>query len=502
MAYSARVPKPPHKPLIEALEGRRLLAADNLAVNAGGGDYTDPTGLKWEASRGFNTSTTAQTVTANNAISGTDLDPLFKTARQDFNMKFATSLADGTYDVSLYFAEQRSTSVGQRVFDVSIENGTVLNDFDIYKTAGKNAAVIKTFTVTVADGTLNIDFKTGSTRALINAIRVKPDGGPTEPTTPTEPTGPGDFKPGTISWSTKASSPFAREEAVTFVSGGKMYVIGGYYNSDFDATKRVDVYDPSTNKWSRKKDAPSKITHAGMAVDSSTGTVWLVAGFIGDFPAPPGTDAVWKYSPASDTWSRGPDLPVARGAGGSAIVDGKLYFMGGATADRKSQSTNCYVLDLKDQSAGWKSIAGMPAARNHLGVTAVGGKIYAIGGQTGVEAQASFKTDVYVYDPDTNQWTSTTKLPASYSHFANAIAVYKNRYIMIAGGEAPHNTARSEVYLFDTQTKKWAKLTNLPSGRRTGVGVIIGTKFVYSTGYKSGQFQNTTWTADLTKLGL
>ena len=489
------------KPLIEALEVRRLLhggdeerVADDFA-SAAGATYVDASGLEWEGGLGFTTTATTQTVASNNAIAGTDLDPLFKSTRQDFNMKFAVDVPDGKYDVSLYFAEQRYGSAGQRVFDVDAESATVLHDFDIYKAANaKNTAVVRTFAVTVADGTLNLDFPTGAVRASINGVRVQP--------AETTPTTGGTFKPGTIGWSTKASAPITREETVSFVANGKLYAIGGYINSKFEATTRVDAYDPSTNKWSRKKDAPTKITHSGVATDPSTGTVWMCGGFIGNLPNPQGTTTVWKYSPGSDTWTKGPSLPAGKAAGGAAVIGGKLYYFSGSNADRKSDSSACYVLDLGNQSAGWKSIASMPAARNHFGTAVVGGKAYVIGGAVHLQSATQNKSDVYVYDPDTDKWTSTTGLPKAYSHFTSSISVYEGRYILIAGGEAPHNTALSDVMLFDTQTKKWAKLTSLPSARRAGSGGIIGGKFYFSGGYKAGYHYTTTWSADLAKLGL
>jgi uncharacterized ParB-like nuclease family protein len=77
---------------------------------------------------------------------------------------------------------------GQRVFDVTTEGQTVLDDYDVYAEAGDSlTAVDETYAVEVTDGTLNIGFNaTGpdaADNAKISAIEVtKVDAGNTAPT--------------------------------------------------------------------------------------------------------------------------------------------------------------------------------------------------------------------------------------------------------------------------------------------------------------------------------
>jgi len=309
-------------------------------------------------------------------------------------------------------------------------------------------------------------------------------------------------QPQPISWKTVASVGQKREEAVSFDVGGRLYVIGGYVNSStFAATTRVDRYDPASNTWTRLKDAPTKLTHAGVAIDPQTGLVWLAGGFIGDFPDPQGTNVVWKYNPNNDTWTKGPNLPSARGAGGAGIVGRTLYFFGGSNASRSSDETETWALDLDDSNASWQDKQDLPKGRNHFGYATVNGKIYVIGGQVGLEGKAVNQNVVNMYDPETNQWSQVASLPRILSHFHSTTDVYKNRYILIAGGEQPHNTAIRDVYLFDTVTNDWSKLTSLPDDRRAASGAIIGDTYFVGTGYKrSDGFSSVFWSADLTKL--
>ena len=84
-------------------------------------------------------------------------------------------MENGSYDVTLKFAEVFFNQAGQRVFDVSLEGQTVLDDFDIFNEAGgQNIAVDRTFTVDVNDNSLNLDFLASLDKAKVSAIEIKP----------------------------------------------------------------------------------------------------------------------------------------------------------------------------------------------------------------------------------------------------------------------------------------------------------------------------------------
>ena len=83
------------------------------------------------------------------------------------------------------------------------------------------------------------------------------------------------------------------------------------------------------------------------------------------------------------------------------------------------------ILDVKAQEEdSWTSLAPLQQARGGLGVAVVDGKIYAIGGST---ARGPYRPDTFaggyvgtneMYDPETNTWTSKTPMPTPRAHFA------------------------------------------------------------------------------------
>ena len=79
-----------------------------------------------------------------------------------------------TFTVRLHFAEPDSLKVGQRVFNVALQERTVLKDFDIVQEAGgKNRMLVKEFTGVRVRQDLHITFTgTGSQPPLLCGIEI------------------------------------------------------------------------------------------------------------------------------------------------------------------------------------------------------------------------------------------------------------------------------------------------------------------------------------------
>lgn len=106
---------------------------------------------------------------------------LFETQRWDPGatpeMNWAFPVANGTYEVRLYFNElaEGIKTAGQRVFDVSVEGSVVpsFNNIDPLGEAGsKGRAIMRSAVVTVTDGTLNLEFLHIIDNPDVNAIEI------------------------------------------------------------------------------------------------------------------------------------------------------------------------------------------------------------------------------------------------------------------------------------------------------------------------------------------
>ena len=153
-----------------------------LRVNCGATEpYTDKAGNVWLADQSMETgkkwgAEDGLTVDRGDlGITGTDAPKIYETER--YSMEgYKFTIPNGKYTVRLFFAETYDgiTAEGERVFSVSINGKTVLNDFDPFKEAGGyEKPVVKTINdIDVTNGQLDISFTTNIQNPEINGIEI------------------------------------------------------------------------------------------------------------------------------------------------------------------------------------------------------------------------------------------------------------------------------------------------------------------------------------------
>ncbi|SHN15349.1 Por secretion system C-terminal sorting domain-containing protein, partial [Cyclobacterium lianum] len=115
--------------------------------------------------------------------SSADVPVLFQTERSAPSKVFdyAIPLPNGSYQVILHFAEiywganaGGAGGTGKRTFDVSIENDLLINDLDLNAEVGSQTVLTESFTVTVADGELNMNFSSldGVNQPKLSAFEI------------------------------------------------------------------------------------------------------------------------------------------------------------------------------------------------------------------------------------------------------------------------------------------------------------------------------------------
>ena len=171
-------------------------------------------------------------------------------------------------------------------------------------------------------------------------------------------------------------------------------------------------------------------------------------------------------------------MPEPRAAAGAAVVGNRLYVVGGVGPSGLARQA--FVLDLVKRR--WSRLAGI-APREHLAVTALGGRVYALGGRlAGIDT--NLRT-LEVLDPRTRRWRELPPIPHGRGG-TGAAAV--GTELVSAGGEEPSGAIAS-VYAYSTQTQEWRRLPDLPTPRH-GVGVAsLGRRFyVIAGGPRPGLF--------------
>lgn len=150
-------------------------------------------------------------------------------------------------------------------------------------------------------------------------------------------------------------------------------------------------------------------------------------------------NTVEMYDPATDTWTYKAGMPTARYAFSVVMMNNKIYIIGGQSSATDQTAPPLSTVEEFDPESGpsgaWSTKAPMPTARIGCGVAVLNGKIYVIGGHTSYSYPVSTMTKVVeVFDPISNTWSTASSLPFAIT-YPHAMTV-NNATLQILGGEA------------------------------------------------------------------
>ncbi len=168
---------------------------------------------------------------------------------------------------------------------------------------------------------------------------------------------------------------------------------------------------------------------------------------------------------ASYVWRDGPKLPLAVSEIGVALVGGnQIHVVGGYIGGKPHHAVHV----MFDVSTGkWSTLADLPDQLDHVGTTAVGGMLYAMGGYN----PKGVTDAVYRFDPGTGHWTTLAPMPTPR---AAAVAVVLDGKIHLIGGRDSHgDITRHDI--FDPATGAWTTAAPIPRPTdHTAYAVVAG----------------------------
>lgn len=268
-------------------------------------------------------------------------------------------------------------------------------------------------------------------------------------------------------WSIGQKMSTARNELTAVELNNKIYAMGGEDKASGGGQKdTVEVYDPIKEKWTDEKisQMPLPLDHTASAVFE--GKIYVAGGFL-DNKVP--TDKLFVYDPARDRWNELKSIPSPIGAALNAeFIDGILYVVGGLNSSHIPVNTN-YAYDPKTNS--WSTKSPMLTARQHLATAVVDGKLYAMGGRflgNGIISEDIQDTHtnfnrVEMYDPKTDTWTIRHPMEVKRSGFTATAAADGNIYVF--GGQGIDGNDINSVERYDPIKDKWSFESPMPTGR-------------------------------------
>jgi len=190
------------------------------------------------------------------------------------------------------------------------------------------------------------------------------------------------------------------------------------------------------DSWTMKTAMPTARSGLGVAVVN--GKIYAIGGLNDD-----GYLATCEeYDPATNSWVAKKHMPTSRSNFAVIVVENKIYAIGGLTGDDTPTGVNEVYDPATDM---WENKTSMPTPRWLLQANVVNAKIYLIGGLGGRHVNE-------VYDPATDSWTTKTPPPTSVDDYASVVVDNK---IYLIGGHEGYGSYSNQNQIYDPETDTW-----------------------------------------------
>jgi N-acetylneuraminic acid mutarotase len=242
--------------------------------------------------------------------------------------------------------------------------------------------------------------------------------------------------------------PLASSNGAGVINGKIYVSGGFSQTGDAPPTRALYVYDPGTNTWTRKRDLPAigGTKRWTVGSDGVTGVInnklYVVThcstlyyseyGCVGDLTGP----RLFRYNPVTDRWvTLAPPFPRATMndsevyyplAGG--VIGGKFYVMGGGFGTSR--------LSVYDPATNqWTPKNALGLARPGAATAVLDNKLYVMGGSRLRNYLEEILDITIVYDPVTDLWTRRASLPSPRIYAAGTTVLRNGKpRIEVVGG--------------------------------------------------------------------
>jgi N-acetylneuraminic acid mutarotase len=283
-------------------------------------------------------------------------------------------------------------------------------------------------------------------------------------------------------WSIKAPLSAPRSHPAVAVYRDKVYSFGGG-GPQFKSLHFSDVYDPKLNRWFALSPMPT--FRSGAAAVTVGNAIYVIGG---GFKKPDGKfkflTTVEIYYPEEDRWEAGPDLLQPHDYPAFALLDGKIYIIGGHHPDATEggpQTDPAFSFSERWQpgAKGWEEIAPMPTPRFAASAVAVGNALWVLGGVAFTPQGFNEHDRIEVYHPQLGEWAlSPMTLPwPSAGQGASVI----NRRLFSFGGFRGSEGIGAHAAVCDLAKKSWSDLPPMPAPR-AAMGVAVVDQSLYLIG--------------------
>jgi N-acetylneuraminic acid mutarotase len=203
------------------------------------------------------------------------------------------------------------------------------------------------------------------------------------------------YDPDEDAWTERTPMPADTERgaACTAVLDGKIYVFGGARAGSSSAL--VSAYDVADDSWEQLPDMPVRREHC--AAGAIGGKLYIAGGRADGIE---GLDTTaFEFDPASPAYVPIATMPTPRGGVASVVLAGRLFVFGGEGSDDDPNGVFPDVEAYDPVADAWEVFPAMDAPRHGFGAAVLDGRIYLMGGATRQGGGADTLSSVYYFEP-------------------------------------------------------------------------------------------------------
>lgn len=224
---------------------------------------------------------------------------------------------------------------------------------------------------------------------------------------------------------------------------GKIYYFGGLNGSG--ALSTTEAYDPAAGRWETK--APMPTARATMAAVACGDQIYVMGGRRGNTVL----DLIERYDPVTDKWTQLPPMPAARWRHMAAVVQGKIFVLGGITGVGDGRKVVGRVDVFDPLTKSWSQAAPMLVAKSGAATAVLDGKIFIMGGKTSAGPSVPSVETVEAYSPAENRWRSVQPLP---TRLVSGCAAVNAGSLFVLGGSGKDGVTDS-VLVYHGASNTW-----------------------------------------------
>ncbi|KAF6081579.1 kelch like family member 22 [Phyllostomus discolor] len=234
------------------------------------------------------------------------------------------------------------------------------------------------------------------------------------------------------------------------VVGGYIYAVAGRdYHNDLNAVER---YDPTINSWAYVAPLKREVyAHAGATLE---GKMYITCGRRGE-------DYLKEthcYDPDSNSWHALADGPVRRAWHGMATLLDKLYVIGGSNNDAGYRRDVHQVACYSCTSGQWSSVCPLPAGHGEPGIAVLDNRIYVLGGRS--HNRGSRTGYVHIYDVEKDCWEEGPQLDNSISGLAACVLTLPRSLLLEPPRGTPDRQADPDFASEVMSVSDWEEFDN------------------------------------------